>query len=110
MKIVKESIKFQRGGEDIHKSMGIGKEAVLKKKGDEIRWEWHHDEDRGNIVKYLEYRGIPMKVVKSEFTGWGDNSFYVNIATGIPARSIEWVDGQEYAIEKAKRKIDNLLD
>ncbi|MDD5649241.1 MAG: hypothetical protein PHF86_02305 [Candidatus Nanoarchaeia archaeon] len=57
MKIIKESlISFERNKDDKYSSLDIGKEYLLKRKSDEIEWNWYpKPEYKEKIIDIISY-------------------------------------------------------
>jgi hypothetical protein len=87
---LKESLRFERGKEP-YDALDIGKKALLKKKANEIEWDWYPDPEeleKEEVIDIRQYKGFNTKIAKIEDRDfdpeYNDETYYAVSDTGEP--------------------------
>jgi hypothetical protein len=86
---LKESLRFERGKEP-YDALDIGKKALLKKKANEIEWDWYpgpEELENEEVIDIRQYKGFNTKIAKlpeSKDSAWPDEVYYAVSDTGEP--------------------------
>ena len=107
MKIVKETINFERGQDPI-KSMDIGQTLLDKKFIEEINWDFGTLDDNDEIIELIkDYRGYPILILRNK--NWIAGSRIMSKYMVSSIAGIEYVTGDvlEPLIEDIKQAIDD---
>lgn len=65
---LKESLEFERG-KDPYDALDVGRKALLRKKANEIEWDWYPDPEElesEEVIDIRQYKGFNTKIAKIE--------------------------------------------
>lgn len=111
---LKESLEFERG-KDPYKALDIGEKALLKKKANEIGWDWYpetqEEQLREEVLDILDYKGFKIKIARiedydSDLYEKGEDIYAVSDTGEGYADAPTFYDNEEEALKYEKSWLD----